>query len=319
MTTVLLILLCLAVICIGGHFLAAYYTRKETAKCTAPGKMVTVHGEPMHVRVQGEGDGPVAVLLSGWSTAVPSVDFQPLVRQLQSLGIPTAIVEKFGYGFSGRTKVPRTVDNTVAEMREALQLAGVKSPYLLCGHSMSGVEMVRWSCLHPEEVAGIVSIDAPAPLAYTHVPLPPAALFGVQSFLCWCGLDRLLSHVPKYYKREDVYMNGFADLTAEELAATRVFQRRNAANSCCLGEMTLLKQNAQTAGGKVPDGIPVTMCIASDTKKNRWETLQPEEETFIRENNAREVVVEGLHNLQHYDPATLAREIAALARKKEDA
>ena len=164
MTTVLLILLCLAVICIGGHFLAAYYTRKETAKCTAPGKMVTVHGEPMHVRVQGEGDGPVAVLLSGWSTAVPSVDFQPLVRQLQSLGIPTAIVEKFGYGFSGRTKVPRTVDNTVAEMREALQLAGVKSPYLLCGHSMSGVEMVRWSCLHPEEVAGIVSIDAPAPL-----------------------------------------------------------------------------------------------------------------------------------------------------------
>ena len=37
--------------------------------------MVTVHGEPMHVRVQGEGDGPVAVLLSGWSTAVPSVDF----------------------------------------------------------------------------------------------------------------------------------------------------------------------------------------------------------------------------------------------------
>ena len=96
MTTVLLILLCLAVICIGGHFLAAYYTRKETAKCTAPGKMVTVHGEPMHVRVQGEGDGPVAVLLSGWSTAVPSVDFQPLVRQLQSLGIPTAIVEKFG-------------------------------------------------------------------------------------------------------------------------------------------------------------------------------------------------------------------------------
>lgn len=316
MFVVLIVLLALALMAIAGHWYAAYRTAQEMAEHPAPGVMVEVHGEKMHVLVQGEKDAPMAVLLSGWGTAVPSNDYQPLVRALQEQGMATAIVEKFGYGYSDRTRAPRKLDDVIEEMREALAKAGVKPPYILCGHSMSGTELVRWSCLHPEEVRGTVFIDAPAPLAYTHVPLPPAIMCYVQTALCWCGVDRLMSHTPKYFHRADPYMNGFQLLTEAELARTRVFERRNAANPVCLRELMALRKNARTAGGHIPQSIPVVMCIASGTHETLWDKLQPEEDEFIRQNHAREVIVEGLHNLQHYAPQTLAREIAALAQQE---
>ena len=74
--------------------------------------------------------------------------------------------------------------------------------------------------------------------------------------------------------------------------------------------MKRLPANARVAGGEVPRQIPLMMFIASDTKDNRWDALQPTEDAFIERNHARTMVVEGMHNLQHFQPAQIAEVIA---------
>ena len=53
------------------------------------------------------------------------------------------------------------------------------------------------------------------------------------------------------------------------------------------------------------------MFIASDTYDNRGDALQPTEDEFIARNHARPLIVEGMHNLQHFQPALIAQTIAA--------
>ena len=93
--------------------------RQDAAAYPCPGKMVDVPGARMHVLAQGE--GPRIVLLTGWNTAVPSVDFQPLARELNARGFRVVIPEKPGYGYSTDSNVPRTLDTVVDELRLALR------------------------------------------------------------------------------------------------------------------------------------------------------------------------------------------------------
>ena len=281
---------------------------RDAAAYPCPGKLVEVPGASVHVLAQGE--GPRIVLLSGWNTAVPSVDFQPLAKELNARGFRVVMPEKPGYGYSSDSDVPRQLDTVVDEIRLALREAGEMGPYLLLGHSMSGTELVRWANRFPEEVLAIYSLDAPAPLCYTTVPLPPLFARHIQRFQHFFGLKRLSMAIPRFRRSYWKYLNQYAYLDPALLPIEKAMVIRNGGSHAVWNEMKLLRSNAKVAGGEVPDGIPVTMFIASDTKNNRWDALQPSEDEFIARNHARTMVVEGMHNLQHYQPALIAETIA---------
>ena len=281
---------------------------RDAAAYPFPGKLVEVPGASVHVLAQGE--GPRIVLLSGWNTAVPSVDFQPLAKELNARGFRVVMPEKPGYGYSSDSDVPRQLDTVVDEIRLALREAGETGPYLLLGHSMSGTELVRWANRFPEEVLAIYSLDAPAPLCYTTVPLPPLFARHIQRFQHFFGLKRLSMAIPRFRRSYWKYLNQYAYLDPALLPIEKAMVIRNGGSHAVWNEMKLLRSNAKVAGGEVPDGIPVTMFIASDTKNNRWDALQPLEDEFIARNHARTMVVEGMHNLQHYQPALIAETIA---------
>ena len=129
----------------------------EKASHPAPGLMVEVNGQRMHVYCEGN-VGRTVVLLSGLGAACPSMDFRPLFSALRA-DHRVVIAECFGYGWSDLTNRPRTVQNIIAETRLALGKAGFSPPYVLMPHSVSGLYALYWANAYPQEVDPVVGID----------------------------------------------------------------------------------------------------------------------------------------------------------------
>lgn len=68
--------------------------------------------------------------------------------------------DRAGYGQSEASAQPRSGLQIVAELRAMLQTQGFKPPYVLVGHSLGGTYMKLFAKNHPEEVAGVVLVDA---------------------------------------------------------------------------------------------------------------------------------------------------------------
>jgi len=77
-------------------------------------------------------------------------------------------------GRSDQVPMPRTATAVVTEWHDLLTTAGVPGPYLLVGHSIGGLFTVLYARTYPDEVAGMVLVDATPP-AFGSL-LPPASL-----------------------------------------------------------------------------------------------------------------------------------------------
>lgn len=68
-----------------------------------------------------------------------------------------------GYGNSDPATTPRDGRTIVEELRQVLQHKGLKPPYVLVGHSLGGLYMQLFARAHPDEVQGLVLVDAVYP------------------------------------------------------------------------------------------------------------------------------------------------------------
>lgn len=112
-----------------------------------------------HLNVYSEGNGnPTIVFMAGSGVTAPVLEYKPLYRRMSDC-YKIAVVEKAGYGFSDSMTTERTVENLVAENREALKKAELQPPYVLAPHSYSGIEAIWWTNNYPEEIKAIIGID----------------------------------------------------------------------------------------------------------------------------------------------------------------
>lgn len=65
-----------------------------------------------------------------------------------------------GYGNSEVATTPRDGRTVVEELRRLLRHKGLKPPYVLVGHSLGGLYMQLFARAWPEEVSGLVLVDA---------------------------------------------------------------------------------------------------------------------------------------------------------------
>ena len=130
--------------------------KKETELLSPLGQMVEVDGHNMSVYIEGTGDKTI-VFMSGGGTCSPILDFKSLYSLLSDQ-YQIAVVEKFGYGFSDIVDKSRDIDSILEDTRAALKKAGLAAPYVLCPHSMSGLEALYWAQKYPDEVSAIMGL-----------------------------------------------------------------------------------------------------------------------------------------------------------------
>jgi len=137
---------------------AASFPAKHKAK---------VSGGGLEYVTSGSG-APVIVLMNGGGMA--SQSWGAVYPQFEPFSTVFAY-NRFGIGGSDRASGKQTGEVIAAALRELLAAAGLQPPYLLVGHSLGGFHANIFARLYPEEVAGIIFLEAAHQDDFEQLPL----------------------------------------------------------------------------------------------------------------------------------------------------
>jgi pimeloyl-ACP methyl ester carboxylesterase len=272
----------------------------EHAALTPYGQEVTIDAGDINVYRNG-GSGPTMVLLSGYGTSAPAIDFAPLIRELDAFDV--VVVEGFGYGYSDLDVGERTIENITAELHEVLAKLQVDEPVILIGHSVGGVYARYYANAYPEEVAAIVGID---PMAATTSSLDEGTPSIVDSVQAAIGLVRVVTTIAP-----DLVQPPGTAYTADERRRTAVMTNWNYGNASVSDEWSRIGANSTKAAmHPFATDLPVLEILASDSVTMMPEWL-PNHEAELKGVTTHELhVLEGTHYLHRTQSPALARLIS---------
>ena len=269
----------------------------ESGQIESYGEKVDVDGRQMNVLVTGDGPETI-VLLPGFGTAAPVLDFEPLTSDL-ARDYRVVVVEPFGYGLSDGTEEERTTANIVTEVHDALVALDVDR-YVLMGHSIAGIYGIEFAQRYPDEVTAFVGIDSSVPGQPNMDTEFPIGLFAAAKNV---GLARLLSSFGGGY--DDSFYSAHAQ---EQLG---LLSNRNSLSPTYLDEMAHISSNFEDAlGTSFPRDLPVLLFVESDNAKNAdWLPLHERQAAEVADGTV--VPVPGEHYLHHSHAAEIADEFRA--------
>lgn len=115
-----------------------------------------IDGRRVFVHRSGSG-GPAVVFLPGASMV--GLNYF-LVQQQVSRFTTVVTYDRGGTGYSDPLPLPRTAAAVATELYELLHAQNLAAPYVLVAHSLGGAYAHRFTQLYPQEVAGLVWVDA---------------------------------------------------------------------------------------------------------------------------------------------------------------
>ncbi len=273
-------------------FLAIVYivnivsNKSEKGKIEHYGQLVPVDGKNMNVLIQGKGEETI-VLLPGYGTAAPALDFKPLIDELSPF-YKVVAVEPFGYGLSDGTKKERTTENIVSEIHEALQSLNIDR-YILMGHSIAGIYGIDYVNKYENEVSAFVGIDSSVP---TQGGMDVEFPIGTFKLLKKSGLGRLMMKFGN-----DPYEGlPFDEETKKQI---RMLSLKNMYEATTLNEMEHIYPNFVAARNLAfPKNLPLIFFIQeNNTGVENWIPLH---EGQIKDSvHGKVITLEGDHYLHH--------------------
>lgn len=171
----------------GVQYLAA---KRDEANHPAPGELIDVGGYKLHFQSQGESQPgkPTVIVETGiWDCS----QSWKLVQSEVAKTMRICSYDRAGYGWSEKGKKPRTFDQMVRELKILLEKKGIHPPFIFVGHSLGGAIMRYYQSRYPEEVAGMIFVDA----VHQEAPVFSRVFWAVSkalSFLSHFGVMRLL-------------------------------------------------------------------------------------------------------------------------------
>lgn len=276
--------------------------KKEAKLLTPIGQLVEVAGHKMNIYIEGEGEQTI-VFLSGGGTCSPVLDFKSLYSLLSD-DYKVVVVEKFGYGFSDVVDKERDVASVLADTRAALAAAGVEGPYILCPHSMSGIEALYWAQQYPEEVSAIVGLDMAVPGAYEDYKMNSHAL-KLSQLAARMGIIRLLPGVAE----SEAMKYGTLTEAEKEIYKAVFFSRT--ATTTMMNEVSSIKENAKTVENAGIPQVPMLLFVSNGTgtgwEQEAWRNYQKD---YIKEvSNGKLVELTCSHYVHDHEYELIAEEM----------
>lgn len=132
-------------------------------------------------------------------------------------------------GFSDVVDVARDIDTILSETRTALAKAEISGPYILCPHSISGIEALYWAQTYPNEVMAIIGLDMAVPEFYedynVNIPMLKLAAFAAN-----VGITRWIPNIAE----SDAIKYGTLTEDEKELYRMIFYQRTATKTMKCL-------------------------------------------------------------------------------------
>jgi len=292
---VITVIAILAVICLAVMFIFdKVATKSEQGKIQSYGQLVLVDGKKMNAVIEGTGEETI-VLLPGFGTAAPGLDFKPIIEELSPF-YKLVVIEPFGYGLSDQTEKERNTENIISEIHQALQTLQIER-YILMVHSISGIYGLDYVNKYEDEVSAFVGLDSSVPsIKEQQVASSTLATLDVLKKI---GFTRLYAKLG-----DDPYTAlPYDDVTKEQM---RILGLKNMFNPTQLNEIELMHSNFTTAEQlSFPSHLPIVFFIqANHPITDQW---IPEHERQIKDSVHGEVMT---LDADHYLYRTKAKEIA---------
>jgi pimeloyl-ACP methyl ester carboxylesterase len=168
----------------------------DAIRAAQPGKNITLSHGTVHYELEGPENGPVVVLIHGFS--VPMYCWDPNFKYLVDAGFRVLRYDLYGRGFSDRPKIKYNLalfENQLLELLTRLDL--LKSKINIVGLSMGGLITITFADHHPEYINKIVLFDpAGFPGHKTQIP-GILRIPGINQLIFdKIGIPRLLERSP---------------------------------------------------------------------------------------------------------------------------
>ena len=284
---------------------------KEEALRTPLGKLVEVDGHQMSVYVEGNGNKTI-VFLSGGGTCSPILDFKSLYATLSD-DYRIVVVEKFGYGFSDVVDKERSIDSILEDTRTALAKADIRGSYVLCPHSMSGIEAIYWAQQYPEEIEAIVGLDMAVPGAYEDYKINMPML-KLSQFAARAGITRFLPDVAE----SDAIRYGTLSDTEKEIYRAVFYEKT--ATTTMLKEVECVKENAEIVGKNGVPEVPMLLFV-SNGRGTGWdeEEWREYQNSYIEHvENGKLINLDCSHYVHDYEYKRISEEIRVFLTEKSN-
>jgi pimeloyl-ACP methyl ester carboxylesterase len=308
----------IVVLVAGGASYEAIMAAGDASRYPARGQRIDAGGYRLHISCIGEGS-PTVVLDAGLGGF--SLDWSLIQPELATTTRVCAY-DRAGYGWSDPSPQPRTPAQIAEELHTLLVNAGIEGPYVLVGHSAGGKHVRLYANSHPQDVAGMVLVDArsehvdanrsAAALAAEHQQqlrfqrtIWVAARVGlVRPF--WAALW------PKAYPAT-------GNLSAETRTEIGVLQARSQQIKTALREDALLTHdNAQLNSASSLGNVPLIVLAAGQNVEHDPVWQEAQEQLGRHSSNSKLIIASGSGHYIHWEQPRLVvdaiRQVVEAAR-----
>jgi pimeloyl-ACP methyl ester carboxylesterase len=154
----------LLVFAVGGG-IATVSAAMASSASTAAGRMIDVGGHRLYIECSGSG-GPAVILQAGLGASSSS---WALIAPAVAATTTVCTYDRAGHGRSDEAG-PQDGIALATDLHTLLERAGVPGPYVLVGHSSGGPYVRVFAARYPEDVAGMVLLDAQPADAFAALP-----------------------------------------------------------------------------------------------------------------------------------------------------
>jgi pimeloyl-ACP methyl ester carboxylesterase len=275
------------------------------------GRLIDVGGRRMQIDCRGSGS-PTVVFESGLD-ALGSLSWSK-VHDAVALFTRACAYSRAGLLWSEPNTAEFQPEGVARDLHALLLGAGERAPYVMVGHSLGGPYIMSFTRLYPQEVSGLVFVDASHPEQMGRIARAIGknmdngeGMLRVANTLSWTGIPRLVaslsndSAIPLPAKQaQDAYFSrGLASMLREEESLEATFSAAGRLRQ--LDDRPLVVLTAMKP--LTPDVLK--MAKLSDEQGQQlqaeWKNMHDEEATWSHR-STHEIVPDSSHYIQFDRP-----------------